>query len=480
MASARLPSDFLWGYATASYQIEGAAAEDGRGPSIWDSFCQIPGKIADGSSGAVACDSYHRFRDDVALMKRLGAQAYRFSVSWSRVIPLGGRGDPVNQKGLQFYIDLIDELRANEIEPLVTLYHWDLPQALYDRYGGFLNKEEYVADFVNYAQIMFEALSSRVKYWITYNEPLISCTLGYSLGIAAPGHTSDRSKSSVGDSSTEPWIVAHHILISHAKAVQLYRERFKPIHGGVIGITLNGDWGEPWNVDDPEDVAACQRKMEFAIGLFADPIYIGDYPASVRLQLGDRIPSFTDEERNLIMGSNDFYGMNHYCTAYVKHKSTPPAAEDFLGNFELFDENKEGHVIGPETECPWLRPYAPGFRRLLNWISRRYDRPPIYVTENGTSIKGENDLSKEEILQDDFRAGYFRDYLNALAEAYTFDNVDVRGYMAWSLLDNFEWDAGYNVRFGVTYVDYTDQSRYPKKSAKVVAEIFKELTARSA
>ncbi|KAM0706465.1 hypothetical protein Q7P35_005792 [Cladosporium inversicolor] len=479
MSQVSLPKDFLWGFATASYQIEGAAKEDGRGESIWDTFCRIPGKIADGSSGDVACDSYHVYKEDVALLKSLGAKAYRFSVSWSRVIPLGGRDDPVNDKGLQYYVDLVDELLANGIQPMVTLFHWDLPQGLHDRYGGLLNKEEYVKDFVSYSKVMFKALGSKVKFWITYNEPWCSSVLGYSIGQFAPGHTSDRNKSKVGDSSTEPWQVGHNILIAHGAAVKAYREEFKEKDGGVIGITLNGDWVEPWDPEEPKDVEACERKLEFAISWFADPVYFGEYPASMRKQLGDRLPQFTEEEKTLVKGSNDFYGMNHYCANYIKHIPTEADPKDFTGNLELLLEDKNGTPIGPETQSPWLRPHAIGFRKLMKWISDRYGRPIIYVTENGTSLKGENDKTRDEILEDDFRVKYFQDYVNAMAEASTHDNVDVRGYMAWSLLDNFEWAEGYETRFGVTFVDYEGgQKRYPKKSAKEIGNIFDRLIAK--
>ena len=417
-----------------SYQIEGAAHDDGRADSIWDTFCRTPGKIADGSSGDVACDSYHRYKEDIALLKDLGAKAYRFSISWSRVIPLGGRKDPVNEKGLQYYKDVVDELLANDIEPMVTLFHWDLPQALHDRYGGFLSPKEYLEDYVNFARVMFTALP-KVKKWITYNEPWCTSILGYNVGQFAPGHTSDRAKNPVGDGSTEPWIVAHSILVSHGAAVKLYREEFKPTDGGIIGMTLNGDWVEPWDKDDPKDMEACERKLEFSIAWFADPIYHGDYPASMRKQLGDRLPTFSDEDKSLVLGSNDFYGMNHYTADYIKHLDTPPDPDNFNGNLETYKKNKEGHAIGPETQSPWLCPHPPGFRKLINWISDRFDKPIIYVTENGTSLKGENDKSRDEILNDDFRVEYFRGYVNALAEAFAFDGVDVRGYMAWSLLE---------------------------------------------
>ncbi|KAK5558312.1 hypothetical protein LTR46_003561 [Exophiala xenobiotica] len=480
---AGLPADFIWGFATAAYQIEGGATADGRGPSIWDTFCKTPGKIADGSSGDVACDSYHRTAQDIELLKKTGAQAYRFSISWSRVIPKGGRNDPVNQAGIDFYVKLADDLLAAGITPFVTLLHWDLPDELYKRYGGYLNKDEFVADFANYSRIIFNAMSPRVKHWITFNEPFCSAILGYNFGVMAPGHTSDRSKSAVGDSSTEPWIVGHNILVAHAHAVQIYREEFKPKFGGEIGITLNGDWAEPWDPDDEQDRIACDRKIEFSICWFADPVYFGRYPESMVKQLGSRLPTFTDEESKLLAGSNDFYGMNHYCANYIRHRDGWEEAEvdphDFSGNLDILMEDKQGNIIGPETQSLWLRPHAPGFRKLMKWLSDRYGRPKIYVTENGTSIKGENDLSMEDILQDDFRLEYFRSYITAMAEAVAEDGCDCRGYMAWSLMDNFEWAEGYETRFGVTYVDYENgQKRYPKKSALELKNIFDQYVGK--
>ncbi|EXJ81207.1 beta-glucosidase [Capronia epimyces CBS 606.96] len=472
-AKAGLPADFLWGFATAAYQIEGATTADGRGPSIWDQFCATPGKIADGTSGAVACDSYHRTAQDIALLKKTGARAYRFSVSWSRIIPLGGRHDPVNPAGVAYYVQLVDDLLTAGIVPFVTLFHWDLPEALYRRYGGFLNKDEFVADFAHYARVVFDALGPRVKHWITFNEPFCSAILGYHLGIHAPGHTSDRTRSPVGDGSTEPWIVGHNILIAHATAVKVYREEFKAQAGGEIGITLNGDWTEPWDPDDARDHLACERKIEFAISWFADPIYFGHYPASMVSQLGDRLPRFSQEESRLVAGSNDFYGMNHYCANFVRHRDGPADVLDIAGNLDILMEDKFGRAIGPETQSAWLRPHAPGFRKLIKWLSDRYGRPKIYVTENGTSIKGENELPMEKILQDDFRVEYFRSYIQAMAEAVAEDGCDCRGYMAWSLMDNFEWAEGYETRFGATYVDYDNgQQRYPKKSALEIGKIF--------
>lgn len=237
-----------------------------------------------------------------------------------------------------------------------------------------------------------------------------------------------------------------------------------------------GDGVYPWDPEDPEDIEACDRKIEFAISWFADPVYFGHYPESMRKQLGDRLPEFTPEEEALVKGSNDFYGMNHYTANYIKHKTTPADPDDFLGNLECLFESKNGDIIGPESQSFWLRPNPPAFRNLLKWLSDRYGRPKIYVTENGTSLKGENDLTIQQILNDEFRAEYFRTYIAAMADAVEKDNVDVRAYMAWSLIDNFEWSCGYTERFGTTFVDYVNgQKRMPKKSAKIIGPIFDEL-----
>lgn len=453
------------------YQIEGAIEQDGRGPTIWDTFCQIPGKVADGSSGAVACDAYNRTAEDIALLKSLGAKAYRFSLSWTRIIPLGGREDPINETGLDHYIKFVDDLLAAGITPFVTLLHWDVPEALEQRYGGLLSREEFPLDFERYARVVFQALP-KVKHWATFNEPWCSSILGYSVGSFAPGHTAA--------ASTEPWIAGHNFLVAHGRAVKLYRDDFKSQDGGEIGIVLNGDATYPWDGADAADVEACQRKLEFSIGWFADPIYFGEYPASMKRQLGSRLPEFTDEERALVQGSSDYYGMNHYTANYIKHRDGEPDERDFAGHVDILFQNKNGDWIGEETESVWLRPCAAGFRDLLVWISARYHHPKIYVTENGTSIKGENDLVMDKILKDDFRVKYYDDYIRAMDTAVRLDGVDVRGYFAWSLMDNFEWADGYQTRFGACFVGYDDgQKRYPKKSATMLGPLFDELTKTS-
>ncbi|KAA8572176.1 hypothetical protein EYC84_002087 [Monilinia fructicola] len=450
-----LRPDFHFGYATAAPQVEGAWNVDDKGVSIWDKFGHTPGKIKDSSTCDDAVLSYYKTVEDVALMKSYGVTGYRFSLSWSRIIPLGGKDDPVNEKGLKYYSELVDELLRNGITPFVTLFHWDVPQSLEDRYGGMLDKEKYTPDYVRYARVCFEALGDRVKHWITYNEP----------GVFL--HWRE------GDSSTEPFIVAHTELVSHAHVVRLYREEFKKKQGGMIMITLHGNYSEPWDVDDPLDVEAAQRALEFEIAWFADPVYkTGDYPASMREQLGDRLPKFTTEESKLVLGSSDFYGMNSYTTFFVKHRDGPADINDHSGNVDKLDENSKGVARGPESATYWLRKCPDGFRKLLNWIWTRY-RVPIYITENGTTAKGET-APTDEVLNDEFRISFFEGYIGALARAVKEDGVDIRSYFAWTFTDNWEWAAGFTDRFGVTFIDFEskEKKRYPKKSATAIKELF--------
>ncbi|OCH93919.1 beta-glucosidase 1A [Obba rivulosa] len=458
---AQLPSDFVWGFATASYQIEGSTTAGGRGPSIWDSFCKTPGKIRDGSSGDTATDSYRLWREDVELLKSYGVKAYRFSLSWSRIIPLGGRGDPVNGEGISFYRSLIEELLKNDIVPFITLYHWDLPQALDERYGGWLNKEEIVKDYVNYAKVCFEAFGDLVKNWITHNEPWAVTILGYEKGAFAPGH----------QSNTEPWIVNHNLILAHAHAVKLYREQYKQAQGGQIGITLDCHWQLPYD-DSPENVAAAQRGIDFKLGRFADPIYKGTYPASVIEIIGDRLVYFSPEELAVVVGSSDFFGLNTYTTQVVKAGGD----DESNGFVKTGFTRQDGSQLGTQAHVPWLQTYPPGFRLLLNYLWDSY-KLPIYVTENGFTVKDENSLPLEEAIHDADRIEYFHGYVNAMLQAIQEDNVPVKGYFGWSLLDNFEWADGYQTRFGVTYVDYTTQKRYPKDSARFLKKWFSEHTS---
>ncbi|KAH0287841.1 glycoside hydrolase [Aureobasidium namibiae CBS 147.97] len=473
-----LRPDFHWGFATAAAQVEGAWDADGKGPSIWDKFSRIPGKIIDGRTTADGTRAYDLYKDDVQLLKKLGVNSYRFSLAWSRIIPLGGKDDPVNEAGLKFYSNLVDELLANNITPFVTLYHWDAPQALENRYGGMLNQAHYTADFERYARVCFAALGDRVKHWITYNEPGIVTTLAYAEGVHAPGRSSLPGRNDPGDSSTEPFIVGHTQLVSHAHAVKIYREEFKPSQKGVIGITLHGNYSAPWDENDPKDVEATQRALEFEIGWFADPVYgSGDYPASMREQLGSRLPQFTPAERALVQGSSDFYGMNSYTTFFVRHRDEPADINDYKGNVTVHDTNKAGLSRGLETPTSWLRSNPAGFHALLHWIWSRY-HTPIYITENGTTAKGDSDWdpSSGSPLDDAFRQNFFEGYIGAVAAAVK-QGVDIRSYFAWTFTDNWEWAAGFTDRFGGSWVDFesAERKRYPKKSAFELGRIFGHL-----
>ncbi|KAJ2920434.1 hypothetical protein H1R20_g8959, partial [Candolleomyces eurysporus] len=466
--STKLPKDFIWGFATASFQIEGSVDVDGRGKSIWDDFLKLPGKSLDGKNGDVASDSYRLWKEDIALLASYGVRSYRFSLAWSRIIPLGGRNDPVNPKGIEFYSKFIDELLAHGIIPFATLYHWDLPQGLQDRYGGWLNKEEITLDYQNYARVCFEAFGDRVKHWLTINEPWCCAVLGHGRGVFAPGRSSDRNRSPEGDSSTEPWIVAHNIILAHAKAVKVYREQFKPTQNGLIGITLNGDWAMPYD-DSPENIDAAQHALDFAIGWYADPVYLGFYPPYMREVLGDRMPDFTPEEWSIVKGSSDFYGMNTYTTNLCRAGGD----DEFQGLVDYTFTRPDGSQLGNQAQSAWLQDYPDGFRALLNYLWKRY-KLPIYVTENGFSVKNESDVNADEAVKDFDRVHYFQGTTKALLDAINVDGVDIRAYFPWSFLDNLEWADGYTTRFGVTYVDFETQKRYPKDSARFLIKWFKE------
>jgi beta-glucosidase len=443
------PKGFLWGSATSAYQIEGAWNEDGKGPSIWDVFCLIPGKVNGGDNGQVACDHYHRFREDVALMKAMGLKAYRFSISWPRILP-AGRG-AVNQEGIDYYNSLIDVLLEAGIEPWVTLYHWDLPAALEFELHGWLGAE--LPDvFAAYAGLCFRHFGDRVKNWITINEAWVVAILGYGHGVFAPGIKSNDL----------PYVAGHNLILAHAKAVDLYRKEFQKVQGGRIGMTNNCDWREPLTVS-VADQAAASRALEFFLGWFADPIYKGDYPDSMKTRLGNRLPAFTPDEKALIRGSSDFFGLNHYTTMYAADARSGNDAGSVYGNGGLSADQDVVLSISPDwklTDMQWaIVPW--GCRKLLEWIAERYGNPPLYITENGCAF---DDPLKDGKIADADRVAFFEGYLGAVHEAIE-HGVEVKGYFIWSLLDNFEWASGYSKKFGIHYVDAETLNRIPKDSA---------------
>jgi beta-galactosidase len=448
MMNKQFPQDFIWGGATSSYQIEGAWNEDGKGPSIWDVFTMIPGKVNNLENGNIACDHYHRIEEDVALMKQIGLKAYRFSISWPRIFP-AGRGE-INQRGIDFYNKLINELVANEITPWVTLYHWDLPVALEFEIDGWLGPD--ISDaFALYADTCFKSFGDRVKNWITINESWVVAILGYGLGVFAPGKKS----------MDYPYIAGHNLILAHAKAVDIYRKQYQPVQQGKIGITNNCDWREPLT-NSAEDHAAAERALEFFLAWFADPIYKGDYPSSMKDRLGKRLPTFTEDEKILIKGSSDFFGLNHYTTMYAADATNQRETGSVYGNGGLSEDQDVNLSVSPDwkmTSMQWaIVPW--GCRKLLLWISERYDHPEIIITENGCAF---NEQLIEGAIRDTDRIEFFQGYLTAIQEAIQL-GAKVKGYFIWSLMDNFEWALGYAKRFGIIYVD-DQQNRILKESA---------------
>ena len=452
------PKDFIWGSATSAFQIEGGWNTDGKGPSIWDSFCQIPGKVHNHATGNIACDHYQKFEEDLDLMAEMGLHAYRFSISWPRLMPTG-KGE-VNQAGIDFYSRLIDGLLARNITPWVTLYHWDLPLALQFEEDGWLGDS--ISDyFAEYARHCFKHFGDRVKHWITLNEPWVITILGYGQGVFAPGKISNSA----------PYLAGHHLLKAHAKAVNIYRKEFQAEQGGCIGITNNCDWREPLT-SSPEDQDAAQRALELFLAWFADPIYKGKYPDCMRERLGDRLPHFTAEEIELLKGSSDFFGLNHYTTMYAANASNGLEKGTVYGNGGLSEDQDVNLSVDPnwkQTAMQWsIVPW--GCQKLLEWIDQRYDHPDIIITENGGAF---DDRLINGQVDDQDRIDYIREYLKACQQAIQ-NGVKLKGYFVWSLLDNFEWASGYDKRFGIHYVDFESLKRTPKASAKWFKQVIEK------
>ena len=437
MAKLTFPDGFVWGAATASYQIEGAWDEDGKGPSIWDEFSHTPGKVAGGDTGDVACDHYHRYREDVALMKSLHLGAYRFSISWPRVLPEGE--GKANEAGIDFYSRLVDELLAAGIAPCPTLYHWDLPLAI-DRQGGWPNIAT-ARKFADYAELMFRRLGDRVKMWITLNEPQVVDDVGYLSGMHAPGHTDRR----------ESLLAGHTLLVGHGMAVERLRSLLPDAR---IGITVDM-WPAYPAGDSPQDRAAAERVSE-ANGWFLDPIYRGDYPGVMRDAFGEMLPEFTGEQRRAVQAALDFVGLNNYSRHIVRHDAN---AEPFRVAYLP--------PAGPVTAMDW-EIYPAALRDILCWVHERYSPPAIYVTENGAAFEDEPDSAG--YVDDRDRVAFLQGYI-AAAHGAMQAGVPLRGYFVWSLLDNFEWAYGYSKRFGIVRVNYETLERTVKRSGRWYAEL---------
>ncbi|HYN28443.1 MAG TPA: GH1 family beta-glucosidase [Dermatophilaceae bacterium] len=442
------PPGFLFGAATASYQVEGAVEEDGRGPSIWDTFSHTPGTTLGGDTGDVACDHYHRADEDVALMSELGLAAYRFSVAWPRVLPEGtGAANPA---GLDFYSGLVDRLLEHGIEPVVTLYHWDLPQALEDR-GGWLTRD--VADwFADYAATVVGALGDRVTRWTTLNEPWCSAMLGYAVGAHAPGHRD----------LAEGVVAAHHLLLAHGRAVPVIREHCPPAQ---VSITVN-----PTHVlgpDDPTeaDLDAVRRADNVLNGLFLDPVVRGSLPRGWLEDTGHLTDHayLRDGDLEVIAAPLDNLGVNNYFPTRVRSARSPEAP---LLGLPGCDGVEAVAPHPPLTAMGW-EVSAQAHRAVVERCARESGLP-VYVTENGSAWP--DVVSPDGAVHDPDRVAYLRGHLAAVADAVA-AGTDVRGYFAWSLLDNFEWAYGYEKRFGIVHVDYATQRRTVKDSGREYARI---------
>jgi beta-glucosidase len=435
LENVRFPVNFVWGAASASYQIEGAWNEDGRGESIWDRFSHTAGKITNGDTGDQACDHYHRYSEDIALMRQLGLKAYRFSTSWSRVLP-SGRG-PVNLAGLDFYDRLVDALLGANIKPYITLHHWDLPQALYDN-GGWANRDT-LHYFADYAALMVKTLGDRIQPWTTFNEPGVIAYNGYVNGEHAPGVMDDWKMSRQ---------VIHNLMVAHGLAAQTIRAT-RP--GLDVGIVLS-QWSIEPASDDPADIAAADHAWYSGDTSFLHPIFRGYYHPLWVQAAGDEMPEIQPGDMALIAQKLDFLGINSYSRTVIGA------------------QGRVAPIPGSEyTEMGW-EICAPAFRRLLNRINSEYKVPPIYITENGAAFQ--DVITPDGRIHDERRIDYLRQHFTQVRLAMQ-DGVDVRGYFVWSLTDNFEWGHGFSKRFGLIHIDYATQKRTVKDSgnwfAKVIA-----------
>lgn len=433
------PEGFLWGAATAAYQIEGSPLAHGAGPSIWDRFVHTPGAMLDGDTGEVACDHYRRYGDDVALMRRLGMGAYRFSIAWKRILP-AGKG-AVNPAGLDFYDRLVDALLENGIEPMATLYHWDLPAAL-DELGGWLNPDS-AKWFADYAAVMFRKLDGRVKSWATLNEPWVITDGGYLHGVLAPGHKS----------LFEAPIASRNLMRSHGAAVQAYRAEGR--HN--IGLVVNIEPKYPAS-DNPADLAAVRRADAYMNRQYLDPVFLGRCPDEMAEIFGPAWRDWPAEDFALIGQPIDFLGINYYTRRVTRADLTSWPVR--AGGVR---QTRATH-----TEVGW-EVFAQGLTDTLLWVKQRYGDIPLYVTENGAAFF-DPPMATDGRVQDPLRVDYLRSHLKACHAAIA-QGVDLRGYMVWSLLDNLEWALGYSKRFGVVHVDFETQARTPKDSALFYAKV---------
>ena len=445
--------------------ISGAWDRDGKGESIWDNFChERPEKIETNNIDDHACNTYEKYEEDVQLLKELGVTFYRFSISWPRLLPKGTL-EEVNQKGFEYYNKLINALVQAGIKPVVTLFHWDMPQVLHEK-GGWLS-DEVRKSFEDYARLCFTHFGDRVKIWGTFNEPWVFIKFGYAEGFFAPGHEDAPG--------TEPYLIGHHVLKTHAAVYHIYDKEFRHLQDGKIAIMLSSDFYEPKDKSNNDDVEAAKRCLEFDLGWFAHPVFKGDYPEIMKKKIAEkskaqglassRLPEFTEDEKKFILGTSDFFSLNHYTSRYVTSKEKPihpPKAENDADTEEHVDEKWE------HTDVPWAYTVPWGLRKQLEGITKEYGNPPIYIFENGYG-------SSDPTTDDTLRVNYLKHYINETLKAIR-NGSDVRAYTVWSFLDVKEWVFGYHFRYGLYHVDFTDpnRKRTPKESARFYAKIIKD------
>ncbi|KAJ3182317.1 hypothetical protein HDU87_008479 [Geranomyces variabilis] len=461
------PSDFFYGCGTSAYQIEGAWNGGGRGTSIWDTISHNTTVVVGGDTGDVADDHYHRFEEDVDFFaEELGVETYSFSISWPRILP-NGRG-PVNEPGVQFYVKLLQALKKRNVTPICKLFHWDLPQALQTEYGGWTSKRV-IADFDHYASIVLDRLGSMCDMWITLNEPSMICSkvLEYTLGR---------------EPKEEKLLCGHHALLAHAAAVKTFRA--KGFKNKKISLINDGPFQLPLDATSAVDRNAARKAMEYSIGWFAAPIWLGDYPEVMRRELGDLLPAFTAQELNDLKGSADFLAFDAYTSQWASALLDPdscsvtrtesPAWPSCVNSTQTRIDQRTGDTvpIGIPTQSDWNYLVPSGFRVGLRFLNDMYSPPAIVISENGMGVIGEARKDLRDALRDTARINWYQETLRELRSAIHDDNIPVVGFLAWSCLDNFEWEMGYGVRFGIAHVNYDTQKRTAKDSAFFLRSTF--------
>ncbi|XP_019545090.3 myrosinase 1 [Aedes albopictus] len=462
----QFPKTFNFGAATAAYQIEGAWNADGKGPSVWDTLTHNhPDAVVDRATGDIACDSYNRYQEDIAALKEVGFGFYRFSISWSRLLPEGDLSS-LNTAGLDYYNKLIDGLLTEGIEPLVTMVHYDIPQYIQDL--GGLTSPLFVKYFEIYADVLFRHFGDRVKVWITHNEPYDFCVEGYGSGIDGP---------MVHASGVGEYLCAHHVLLSHAAAYHLYQKRYFDHQYGILGITLSGRYFYPANNETKAEVV--DRALQFQIGWFAHPLFseAGGYPPVMIEAIQDhsmregrsmsRLPEFSEEMKEYVRGTANFFAYNYYSSRLVALNTKeydvkpPPSVDKDAGLVYSVDPSWK------RAKSSWLYVVPEGLRGMLNWIKQEYNNPPVFITENGYSDDGQ--------LEDHERVEYYKSHLNAILDALLEDECKVVGFTAWSIIDNFEWLRGYSEKFGLYHVNFSSpgRERTPKLSSKLLQAVIK-------